>query len=155
MRKFLKRAVVVGTAVAVTGLGAGAAYAFVTTSGTGNSSQAATSAANYTLAVTVSPTSNLTPGAPQQVTVTVKNNGPAKVKLSTVTLVLPSSVTGVDSAAWGTVTVTSPTVQSGGVVLDKGQTSAPFTGSIQIEDSATVDQTSLLDKTFTLTANVS
>jgi len=152
MRKFLQRTVVIGTAVAVTALGAGAAYAFVAASGSGSSSQAATSAANYRLDVTVSQPATLVPGTTQTVTVTVTNRGPAKVRISTATLSLGTLPSGVDQAAYDTVKLNQPAVLA--QVLDKDETTT-FTGSIQIQDSATVDQTSLLDKTFTLNANVS
>ena len=152
MRKFLQRTVVIGTTVAVTALGAGAAYAFVAASGTGSSSQSATSAANYRLDVTVSQPATLVPGTTQTVTVTVTNRGPAKVRISTATLSLGILPSGVDQAAYDTIKLNQPAVLA--QVLDKDETTT-FTGSIQIQDSATVDQTSLLDKTFTLNANVS
>ena len=152
MRKLLQRTVVIGTAVAVSSLGAGAAYAFVSGAGTGSAPQAAVSSAAYSLQVTVSQATNLTPGVAQQVTVTVTNKGPAKVRISTAALSLPASIPGVDPAALGTVTLTQPAATP--TVLDKNGTTT-FTGSILIEDSAVVDQTSLLGQSILVTATVS
>src|SRR5581483_9926683 len=123
-----------------------------TASGSGSASQSVVGSAAYSLQVTVSQASNLTPGVAAPVTVTVTNKGPAKVKVSTAVLALPASVAGVDPAALATVTFTQPA--SGAVVLDKNGTTT-FTGSITVEDSATVDQTSLLGASLPVTATVS
>jgi hypothetical protein len=152
MRKLIQRAAVGGTVFALAATGAGVAYAFVSASGSGSASQAVASSNAYSLQVTVSQATNLAPGVPATITVTVTNKGPAKVKVSTATLSLPSTVAGVDSAALATVNLGQPT--SAPTVLDKNGTTT-FTGSITIEDSATVDQTSLLGASLPVTASVS
>ena len=57
-----------------------------------------------------------------------------------------------DSAALGTVSLSQPA--SAPTVLDKNGTTT-FTGSITIDDSTTVDQTSLLGASLPVTASVS
>jgi hypothetical protein len=143
---------VAGTAVAVISAGSGIAYAFVAASGQGSAAQSTVASNAYTLQVTVSQVTSLTPGVAQTVTVTVTNQGPAKVKVTNAVLSLPASVSGVDPAALATVSLTQPAAKA--TVLDKNG-STTFTGSILVEDSATVDQTSLLGKDLQVTANIS
>jgi hypothetical protein len=155
VRKSVKSLVVVATAVAVTALATGVAYAFVAVTGSGSSNQPVVSSNAYSIQVTVSQVTDLTPGTAQPITVTVTNKGPSKVKVSQALLSLPATVSGVDAAALGTVHLTQPAVAA--AVLDKSGASSTttFTGSIVIDDSADVDQTTLLGKSLTVTANVS
>jgi len=155
MRRSIRSIVVAGTAMAVLAAGGGIAYAFVSASGSGSASQSTASSAAYSLDVTVSQATGLTPGVAQSVTVTITNKGPAKVKVSNTVLSLPGSISGVDAAALATVHLTQPA--SAPTVLDKSGPTATttFTGSILIDDSSDVDQTSLLGKSITVTAYVS
>jgi hypothetical protein len=152
MRRSIKGMLIAGTVVAAMGAGTGVAYAFVSASGSGSAAQSTVASQAYTLQVTVGQVTNLTPGVAQAVTVTVTNQGPAKVKVTNTVLSLPATVSGVDPAALATVSLTQPAAKA--TVLDKAG-STTFTGSILVEDSATVDQTSLLGKDLQLTANVS
>ena len=154
MRRSIKGIVVAGTAVAMAALGTGVAYAFVTASGSGSAAQPTVSSAAYSLQVTVSQVTDLTPGIAQAITVTVTNQGPAKVKISNTVLSLPALVTGVNTDALATVHLTQPATAPH--VLDKSGATATttYTGSIMIDDSDTVDQTSLLGKNITVTADV-
>jgi hypothetical protein len=152
MRKSFKGMVVAGSAAAVIAAGSGVAYAFVAAAGSGSAAQATVSSNAYSLQVTVSQATDLTPGVAQPVTVTVTNKGPSKVKIGNAVLSLPTSIAGVDPAALATVHLTQPA--SASTVLDKSAT-ATLTGSIAVDDSPTVDQTSLLGTTITVTAYVS
>ncbi|MFL6114910.1 MAG: hypothetical protein ACJ786_26710 [Catenulispora sp.] len=151
MRRSIKGMLVAGSVVAAMSVGTGVAYAFVAASGSGAAAQSTVASQAYTLQVTVSQVT-LTPGVAQTVTVTVTNQGPAKVKVTNAVLSLPGTVSGVDPAALATVSLTQPAAKA--TVLDKAG-STTFTGSILVEDSATVDQTSLLGKDLQVTANVS
>jgi hypothetical protein len=133
MRRSIKSVLIAGIAAAAIGAGSGVAYAFVSAAGSGSAAQSTVASQAYTLQVTVSQVTNLTPGTAQAVTITVTNQGPAKVKVTNAVLSLPAAKA---------------------TVLDKNG-STTFSGSILVEDSATVDQTSLLGKDLQLTANVS
>jgi hypothetical protein len=152
MRRSIKSVLIAGTAAVAIGAGGGVAYAFVSASGSGSAAQSTVASQAYSIQVTVSQVTNLTPGTAQAVTITVTNQGPAKVKVTNAVLSLPATVSGVDPAALATVSLTQPAAKA--TVLDKNG-STTFSGSILVEDSATVDQTSLLGKDLQLTANVS
>lgn len=90
MRKFAKRAIVVGSAVAITGLSAGAAFAYWTTTGSGTGSAA--TGTNQAVTVTqIGTVSGLTPGsAAQAIDFKITNPSTAKQYVNGVTVSISS-----------------------------------------------------------------
>ena len=91
-----KKRIIITTA-ALLALGGGAAFAYWTATGTGDTTTAAGTSSNFTIASTVSAGAALSPGGPgKTVTFTVTNPGTGVQKLSTVT----AAVAGTDGGAW-------------------------------------------------------
>ncbi|WP_258803041.1 hypothetical protein [Pseudarthrobacter sp. NS4] len=90
---------IIGTTVALVAIGGGAAFAYWTATGTGNTTTAAGTSANFTVTSTVAG-APLSPNGPTQTaTFTVTNPGTGVQKLSTVAV----TVAATDGSAWTAV----------------------------------------------------
>jgi P pilus assembly chaperone PapD len=153
MRTTVKRAVVIGTALAVT-TGAGVAYAAWVANGTGSAAVTATTAQSLS-ATTVSPSVALYPGATADAVIQITNPNSFPVHVATitangaitgsggtgtctttgVTLTLPASVS-VDVSANSTKSITLTGAFAMSNASDTGCQGATFTAPISISGAS-------------------
>ncbi|BCW55660.1 MULTISPECIES: hypothetical protein [unclassified Arthrobacter] len=147
MRPMTKKNKIAAVALSATLLaaGGGAAYAYWSTTGSGTGSAAAAAGTQaVTINVTVDP--GVAPGTPQTITYTAANPNASNTQVTLATPVVTTSVDGC-LPAWF-----SATAPAGATNVPAKATATPLgTGTLTLNDSATVDQSACKGATITVT----
>ncbi|MGN7147539.1 hypothetical protein ACTHQ6_00915 [Arthrobacter sp. SAFR-179] len=135
----------VAASAALVAVGGGAAYAYWSTTGSGNGSAAAQSSTSpVTINVTVAP--GVAPGTPKAITYTAANPNASNTQ---VTLADPVVTTSDAGCLPGWFSATAP---GGATNVPANATTTPLgSGTLTLNDSATVDQSACKGATITVT----